>query len=70
MTQLKKIIKPKRILKLRYLTKIVEVRRHKLYTYNFFSFPDLFDDVTKRKIIRPKRKGMSQNIIREKRLKE
>jgi hypothetical protein len=34
----------------RHLTRKVEGHRHKLYMDNFFSSPDLFDDLTERKI--------------------
>jgi len=41
-------------------------RRHKLYMDNFFSSPELFDDLVKKQIyccgtVRPKRKGMPQD---------
>ena len=48
------------------LTKI-EGRGHKLYKDNFFSSPELFDDLVKKKIyscgtVRPNRKGMPQDL--------
>jgi hypothetical protein len=50
------------------LTRKVEGYGHKLYMDNFFSSPDLFDDLTKKKInccgtVRPKRKEMPHDLI-------
>jgi hypothetical protein len=59
----------------RHLTRKVERHGHKLYVDNFFSSPDLFNDLTKRKInccgtVRPNRKGMPQDLLpRNNRLK-
>jgi len=49
------------------LTRKIEGRGHKLYTDNFFSSPELFDDLAKKQIyccgtVRPNRKGMPQNL--------
>jgi hypothetical protein len=49
------------------LTRRVEGRGLKLYMDNFFSSPDLFDNLTKKKIncygtVRPNRKGMPQDL--------
>ena len=51
----------------RELTKKVEGRGHKLYMDSFFSSPDLFDELTKKKInccgtARPSTKGMPQDL--------
>ena len=51
----------------RELTRKVEGCGHKLYMDNFFSSPDLFDDLTKKKInccgtVRPCTKGMPQDL--------
>jgi hypothetical protein len=51
----------------RHLTRKAEEHRHKLYMDNVLSSPDLFDDLTKKKIncrraIRPNRKGMIQDL--------
>lgn len=42
---------------------------HKLYMNNFFPHPDLFDDMTKKKVsscgtVRPNRKGVAYNLLR------
>jgi hypothetical protein len=55
------------------LTRRVEGLGHKLYMDNFFTSPDLFDDLTKCKInccgtVRPNRKGMPQDLA-DRRLK-
>jgi hypothetical protein len=52
----------------KHLTKRVGGHGHKLYTDNFFSSPDLFDDLAKQKInccgtVRPKRKGIPLNML-------
>ena len=49
------------------LTKKIERRGHKLYMDNFFSSPELFDDLVKKQIyccgiVRPNRKGMPQDL--------
>ena len=49
------------------LTKKVQGRGHKLYMYNYFSSPDLFDDLATKQIyccgtVRPNRKGMPQDL--------
>jgi hypothetical protein len=51
----------------RELTRKVRGRGHKLYMDNFFSSPDLFDELTKKKInccgtVRPRIKGMPQDL--------
>jgi hypothetical protein len=57
------------------LTKNVEGHGHKLYMDDFFTSPDLFNDLTKQNInccgtIRPNRKGLPQNLLpQNKRLK-
>jgi hypothetical protein len=52
----------------RHLTRKVEGHGYKPYMDNFFSSPDLFDDLTKRKIsccrtVRPNRKGMPRDLL-------
>jgi hypothetical protein len=52
----------------RHLTRKVEGHGHKLYLDNFFSSPDLLDDLTKRKInccgtVRQNRKGMPRDLL-------
>jgi hypothetical protein len=52
------------------LTRRVEGQGHKLYMDSFFSSPDLFENLTKKKInycetVRPNRKGMPQDLGRE-----
>jgi len=47
------------------LTRKIEGREHKLYMDNFFSSPELFDDLVKKQIycsgtVRPNRRGMPQ----------
>ena len=49
------------------LTRKIEGRRHKLYTGNFFSSTELFDDLVKKQIycrgtVRPNRKRMPQGL--------
>jgi len=49
------------------LTRKIEGRGHKLYMDNFFSFPELFDDLAKKQIyccgtVRPNRRGMPQDL--------
>ena len=49
------------------LTKKIQGRGHKLYMDNYFSSPDLFDDLATKPIyccgtVRPKRKGMPQDL--------
>ena len=48
------------------LTRKIEGRGHKLYMDNFFSSPELFDDLVKKQIyccgtVRPNRRGMPQD---------
>jgi len=49
------------------LTKKIEGCGHKLYMDNFFSSPELFDDLAKKQIyscgtVRPNRRGMQQDL--------
>ena len=49
------------------LTRKIEGCSHKLYMDNFFSSPELFDDLVKKQIyccgtVRPNRKGMPQDL--------
>jgi len=49
------------------LTRKIEGHSHKLYMDNFFSSPELFDDLVKKQIyccgtVRPNRRGMPQNL--------
>ena len=49
------------------LTKKIEGCGHKLYMDNFFSSPELFDDLAKKQIyccgiLRPNRRGMPQDL--------
>ena len=49
------------------LIKKIQVRGHKLYMDNYFSSPDLFDDLTMKQIyccgtVSPNRKGMPQDL--------
>ena len=51
----------------RELTRKIEVRGHKLYMDNFFSSPELFDDLANKQIyycgtVRPNRRGMPQDL--------
>ena len=49
------------------VTELIEGRGHKLYMDNFFSFPELFDDLVNKQIyccgtVRPNRRGMPQDL--------
>ena len=51
------------------LTKKIQGRGHKLYMDNYFSSPDLFDDLATKQIyccgnVQPNRKGMPQDLGR------
>ena len=50
------------------LTRKIEGHGHKLYMDNFFSSPELFDDLTNKQIyfcgtVKPNRKGMPQDLV-------
>jgi hypothetical protein len=52
------------------LTRKIEGQGHKLYMADFFSFPELSDDLTKKKIkccgtVRLNRKGMPEDLRHE-----